>query len=151
MRPVYATVYLSSQNYYLVQHKHGIKALVSALQDEASQGVEEANVSAANELERVFNQKDFLRMQVIGQFNLGFIIARLGQDLFIIDQHASDEKYNFERLGATTTLNRQPLLHPQVSKLERQHSSIAKSGHDTPGVYFISVENVLHYYHITPK
>ena len=39
------------------------------------------------------------------------------QDLFIIDQHASDEKYNFERLAASTTLNRQPLLHPEVLDL----------------------------------
>lgn len=87
------------------------------MQDQNSQEVEEANKTAATELARVFNQADFLRMQVIGQFNLGFIIARLGQDLFIVDQHASDEKYNFERLGATTTLNRQPLLHPQVITL----------------------------------
>lgn len=36
--------------------------------------------------------------QIVGQFNLGFIVARLGPDLFIIDQHAADEKYNFERL-----------------------------------------------------
>ena len=34
----------------------------------------------------------------VGQFNLGFIVARLGSHLFIIDQHASDEKRNFERL-----------------------------------------------------
>lgn len=39
-----------------------------------------------------------LSMQVIGQFNLGFIVCRLGEDLYIIDQHAADEKYNFERL-----------------------------------------------------
>jgi MutL C terminal dimerisation domain len=37
-------------------------------------------------------------MQVIGQFNLGFIVCRLGGDLYVIDQHAADEKYNFERL-----------------------------------------------------
>ncbi len=36
--------------------------------------------------------------QVIGQFNLGFILARLGQDVFIIDQHAADEKRTFEKL-----------------------------------------------------
>jgi len=35
------------------------------------------------------------------QFNLGFIIARIGADVFILDQHASDEKYNFERLQAS--------------------------------------------------
>ena len=51
-------------------------------------------------------------MDELGQFNLGFIIARLGHDLFIVDQHASDEKYNFERLQATIVLNRQPLLRP---------------------------------------
>ncbi|EFJ13647.1 hypothetical protein SELMODRAFT_121896 [Selaginella moellendorffii] len=50
--------------------------------------------------------------KIIGQFNLGFIIARLDSDLFIIDQHASDEKYNFERLSKSTVLNRQPLLRP---------------------------------------
>lgn len=54
------------------------------------------------------------RMEVVGQFNLGFIIARLGRDLFIVDQHASDEKFNFERLQAGTTLNRQPLLQPRA-------------------------------------
>lgn len=32
-------------------------------------------------------------MHIIGQFNLGFIIARLDRDLYILDQHACDEKY----------------------------------------------------------
>lgn len=41
------------------------------------------------ELDRVFDKLDFSRMDILGQFNLGFIIARLGRDLFIIDQHAS--------------------------------------------------------------
>ena len=54
------------------------------------------------------------RMDVIGQFNLGFIIARLGNDCFIVDQHASDEKHNFERLQRCTVLNKQPMLRPQV-------------------------------------
>ncbi|CAN4091435.1 unnamed protein product [Withania somnifera] len=43
--------------------------------------------------------------EVIGQFNLGFIIGRLDQDLFIVDQHAADEKYNFERLPLTMELS----------------------------------------------
>ena len=51
-------------------------------------------------------------MHVIGQFNLGFILARLGNNLFIIDQHAADEKYNFERLQQITRLNKQPMLQP---------------------------------------
>lgn len=32
-------------------------------------------------------------MKVVGQFNLGFIIAELDGDLFVMDQHACDEKY----------------------------------------------------------
>jgi DNA mismatch repair protein PMS2 len=32
-------------------------------------------------------------MQIIGQFNLGFMIARYKGDIFILDQHACDEKY----------------------------------------------------------
>ena len=38
-----------------------------------------------------------MKMKVIGQFNKGFIIAQLDDDLFIVDQHASDEKFNFEK------------------------------------------------------
>ena len=37
--------------------------------------------------------QDFQLMNVLGQFNLGFIIAELRGDLFILDQHACDEKF----------------------------------------------------------
>jgi DNA mismatch repair protein PMS2 len=72
-------------------------------------------------------KSDFDRMRIIGQFNLGFILAvrphssttnsgsgslRSTSDLFIIDQHASDEKYNFERLADSTTLVPQRLVRP---------------------------------------
>ncbi|RAR13376.1 dna mismatch repair protein pms1 [Stemphylium lycopersici] len=67
---------------------------------------------------------DFNEMRIIGQFNLGFIIAvrpptstSPTSDLFIIDQHASDEKYNFERFTATTTLVSQRLVHPHPLEL----------------------------------
>jgi DNA mismatch repair protein PMS2 len=46
--------------------------------------------------DRKIDKADFSRMEVIGQFNKGFIIARLADDLYIIDQHASDEKCKFE-------------------------------------------------------
>ena len=72
-----------------------------------------SGTSAEDELERIFQKASFCDMHICGQFNLGFILARLGRDLFIIDQHASDEKFNFERLTRTTQLNRQPLLAPQ--------------------------------------
>ena len=41
---------------------------------------------------QVIDKADFQRMEVLGQFNMGFIIARLGDDLYILDQHACDEK-----------------------------------------------------------
>ena len=44
------------------------------------------------------------------KFNLGFIIAQLGDDLFIVDQHATDEKYNYEMLQANTVIQSQTLI-----------------------------------------
>jgi DNA mismatch repair protein PMS2 len=96
-----------------------------------------ADEVVAKALSRVISKDDFspTGMQVIGQFNLGFIIARLNHasslslrssqpsqasiedrrasvadDLFIIDQHAADEKYNFETLQQTTRIQCQSLL-----------------------------------------
>ena len=77
---------------------------------------------AAAALSRVIDKEDFKTMIPIGQFNKGFIIARrrrssggLNQpsvmdDLFIVDQHASDEKYNFETLQQTTRVESQRLI-----------------------------------------
>ncbi|KAF3918579.1 hypothetical protein AA313_de0201000 [Arthrobotrys entomopaga] len=69
-------------------------------------------------------KSDFGKMRIAGQFNLGFILAtRLSEkgndtnDLFIIDQHASDEKYNFERLQAETVVQNQPLVIPKMLEL----------------------------------
>ena len=44
------------------------------------------NSNAEKELERHLTTESFVCMKPIGQFNLGFIIARLNNDLFIIDQ-----------------------------------------------------------------
>ncbi|KAF1937369.1 DNA mismatch repair protein MutL [Clathrospora elynae] len=102
--------------------------------DTSSAEVEEATVLPMNTLlnkedpeERLtltVTKPDFNEMRIIGQFNLGFIIAvrpptstSPTSDLFIIDQHASDEKYNFERLSATTTLVSQRLVHPHPLEL----------------------------------
>lgn len=91
-------------------------------------------------LSRVIQKEDFERMEILGQFNLGFIIVRSRRsaasldssggvepsdemeidgrngtteeidDLFIVDQHAADEKYNFETLQQTTRIESQKLL-----------------------------------------
>jgi len=47
---------------------------------------------------RSISKSDFSLMSdsIIGQFNLGFIICKLNSDLWIIDQHAADEKYKYE-------------------------------------------------------
>ena len=55
--------------------------------DPLGPALHEGDVAANRELERVFRKDDFSRMRVVGQFNLGFILAALGDDLFIVDQH----------------------------------------------------------------
>ncbi|XP_073722913.1 mismatch repair endonuclease PMS2 [Misgurnus anguillicaudatus] len=71
------------------------------------------NQSAEDELKKEISKDMFKEMKVIGQFNLGFIITKLKSDLFIIDQHATDEKYNFEMLQQNTVLKGQRLIVPQ--------------------------------------
>lgn len=70
------------------------------------------DAKCVEELTKVLTKQKLGELEVVGQFNLGFIIARDGPDLFIVDQHASDEIYNFESLQKTTSLNIQPLLAP---------------------------------------
>jgi DNA mismatch repair protein PMS2 len=72
---------------------------------------------ATTALARVIDKQDFDSMDVVGQFNLGFIIVRRRKstgnqmdDLFIVDQHAADEKYNFEMLQETTKIESQKLF-----------------------------------------
>jgi DNA mismatch repair protein PMS2 len=59
----------------------------------------------------------FREMEVIGQFNLGFILAIRDDNLWILDQHACDEKYNFERLCANTVIQEQRLIAPMPLEL----------------------------------
>ncbi|KAI0742215.1 hypothetical protein C8Q80DRAFT_1220949 [Daedaleopsis nitida] len=92
---------------------------------------------AAQALSRVIDKADFASMDVVGQFNLGFIIVRRRtptnatdesaamDDLFIVDQHAADEKYNFETLQRTTKIDSQKLLHPQILELTAADELVA--------------------------
>lgn len=82
------------------------------------------NTQAENKLSLTVTKADFDRMRIIGQFNLGFILAMrpASQDqdqdeLFIIDQHAADEKYNYERFSRTITLQSQRLVQPKTLDL----------------------------------
>ncbi|CAO3632457.1 unnamed protein product [Cunninghamella echinulata] len=76
------------------------------------------NEIATKALSRVINKNDFSKIEVLGQFNNGFIIGLLdNDDIFIIDQHAADEKYNFETLQKSTRIKGQQLFKPQNLEL----------------------------------
>ncbi len=84
----------------------------------------DSDAECTRELERVFRKSFFAQMQIVGQFNLGFIIARLGKDVFIVDQHATDEKFNYERLAASTVLQTQALIAPLRLELTPQEEDV---------------------------
>jgi DNA mismatch repair protein PMS2 len=87
------------------------KASISPVSSQFADGVD----AKEDELLATFQKDYFNQLEVIGQFNNGFIIARFGaSDLFIIDQHASNEIYNFENLQKTTIIRPQKLLCPMV-------------------------------------
>ncbi|EPQ28458.1 uncharacterized protein PFL1_03761 [Pseudozyma flocculosa PF-1] len=108
-------------------------------------------VSAEASLNRVIHKSDFASMEVIGQFNLGFIIARrrlpqpMGDaavsestptaagmdDLFIVDQHASDEKFNFETLQLETRVQSQRLILPRPLELSASDELVASEHIET--------------------
>ncbi|OTB03310.1 hypothetical protein M426DRAFT_12669 [Hypoxylon sp. CI-4A] len=87
---------------------------------------------AEEKLSLTISKSDFGKMRIIGQFNLGFILAirpaktdlndtqeaaNRDDEMFIIDQHATDEKYNFERLQANTVVQSQRLVQPKALEL----------------------------------
>ncbi|KAI0272033.1 hypothetical protein BGY98DRAFT_1003906 [Russula aff. rugulosa BPL654] len=123
----------------VVQHKTSSQpqppqpATRSSDLESADLGVDDEKATAT--LARVLSKVDFGLMEVVGQFNRGFIVARLSKigeegldasdDLFIVDQHAADEKYNFETLQATTRLESQRLFTPRVLELTAADELVA--------------------------
>jgi DNA mismatch repair ATPase MutL len=77
--------------------------LVAFSPDEDVSGVE-------YELTQHLHKRQFAEMTVVGQFNKGFIIALLDKHLFIIDQHASDEKYMYEMYTRNSIVQAQKLF-----------------------------------------
>uniref|UniRef100_A0A8C0SIQ6 Mismatch repair endonuclease PMS2 n=1 Tax=Canis lupus familiaris TaxID=9615 RepID=A0A8C0SIQ6_CANLF len=82
------------------------------------------NQAAEDELRKEISKTMFAEMEIIGQFNLGFIITKLKADIFIVDQHATDEKYNFEMLQQHTVLQGQRLIAPQTLNLTAVNEAI---------------------------
>ncbi|MES1904673.1 MAG: ATP-binding mismatch repair protein [Paramarteilia canceri] len=50
------------------------------------------------------------KMQIVGQFNRGFIIARNGLHFYIIDQHGADERFNFDHFLSQEKYDNQKLV-----------------------------------------
>uniref|UniRef100_H2QU63 PMS2 postmeiotic segregation increased 2 n=1 Tax=Pan troglodytes TaxID=9598 RepID=H2QU63_PANTR len=82
------------------------------------------NQAAEDELRKEISKTMFAEMEIIGQFNLGFIITKLNEDIFIVDQHATDEKYNFEMLQQHTVLQGQRLIAPQTLNLTAVNEAV---------------------------
>lgn len=117
----------------LVQIKSQAEAVTAALlSSELHQPCQHSTVvkdeldstQAENKLALTVTKADFKRMRIVGQFNLGFILAirppsddQDQDELFIIDQHAADEKYNYERFSRTLTLESQRLVQPKLLEL----------------------------------
>jgi DNA mismatch repair protein PMS2 len=113
----------------------------------AGLAVEDAEAEAA--LSRIFAQGDFATMTVCGQFNLGcvahailplchadplarsFIVARgkgaKHDDLWILDQHASDEKRNFEERTSRLRYVRANVMSPSLQCSRRPSSRASGS------------------------
>ncbi|KZV71466.1 DNA mismatch repair protein MutL [Peniophora sp. CONT] len=102
---------------------------VDDLQQDAAGLANTDDKAAVEALARVLSKDDFACMEVTGQFNKGFIIGRRRtdtlDDLFIIDQHAADEKYNFERLQQTTKIESQRLIEPEALELPAADALVA--------------------------
>jgi DNA mismatch repair protein PMS2 len=72
------------------------------------------------------SKSDFARMRIIGQFNLGFILVELDGHLLIVDQHASDEIFNFHRYCDSMEIRTQRLLRPVKLEIDCADAEIIR-------------------------
>ncbi|OAX82080.1 hypothetical protein ACJ72_03566 [Emergomyces africanus] len=122
---------IQAQMRLLEEELHNMNHISLTSESEATEEPDDLE-STETRLSLSVSKEDFAKMRIIGQFNLGFIIATRPQgdptnpttlqghkhdELFIIDQHASDEKYNFERLQAETIVQNQRLVKPKTLDL----------------------------------
>ncbi|KAL5967064.1 Mismatch repair endonuclease PMS2, partial [Taenia solium] len=100
--------------------------------------------AAQSELTSIFRKEWFRDMRVIGQFNKGFIVCQHEEDLFIVDQHASDEKHRFEHLCTNHQFTSQPLVVPQQIVLNAVQEHLLEENMDVfseSGFVFSTDEN----------
>ncbi|RHW70622.1 mismatch repair protein PMS1 [Trypanosoma brucei equiperdum] len=105
------------------------------------------------ELTLYLGKESFKNMVVHGQFNHGFIVTSLDDNIFVIDQHAADEKGNYEHLMSHYVARPQPLFSPVPVSMEpqavdlavdhaeelRQHGFIVQRSDDTNKLLVLSV------------
>ncbi|KAI5999253.1 MutL C terminal dimerization domain-containing protein [Pisolithus albus] len=125
-----------------IRFQNGIAPRNDAVVEHANLASAASDEVASAALSRIISKGDFMHMNVVGQFNLGFIIVRkrtprvdvvgkeepeLGfeDDLFVVDQHAADEKWNFESLQETTVIDSQRLFRPQPLNLTAADELVA--------------------------
>nr|CCC93204.1 mismatch repair protein [Trypanosoma congolense IL3000] len=82
------------------------------------------------ELKLHLDKCSFKDMVVHGQFNHGFIVTSLGDNIFVIDQHAADEKFNYENLMSRYVAKPQPLISPVAVPMEPQTVDLAIDNSD---------------------
>lgn len=100
----------------LVMDTWQAKSDAQAKKDQKNSGGVHASIHDLTQALEI-KKSDFQQMQVVGQFNLGFIVVvHLGK-LFIVDQHALDEIYNYEKLMRTLVLRAQPLVVARTLEL----------------------------------
>jgi DNA mismatch repair protein PMS2 len=90
---------------------------------------------------------DLESLEIIGQFNLGFILARSEDgNLWILDQHACDERSNFEKLSNETIFHEQKLIAPMRMELSPLQESTIQNNieiFEANGFRFLYDENTL--------
>ena len=113
-----------------INHFHPEATINSNVEPTVKEDQDATDTTAEQRLSLTVSKGDFAGMHIVGQFNLGFILAvrersndedhpgaPQSDELFIIDQHASDEKFNFERLQAETVVSNQRLVRPLLLDL----------------------------------
>ncbi|KAG6020284.1 hypothetical protein E4U40_006226 [Claviceps sp. LM458 group G5] len=117
-------IYATDDEIALLSHSWGQDYARNFAHDPGTCLTEFGASDAESKLSLMISKNDFAKMRVVGQFNLGFIIALRPRstsilndsqdELLIVDQHASDEKFNFEKLQANTVVQSQRLVHPKT-------------------------------------
>jgi DNA mismatch repair protein MutL len=102
------------------QDEYHSRNLEIAVRDSSNDGLELLADVVLSEIPFSFCKELFLNMEIIGQFNNGFIITRLlsgNPQLFLVDQHAAHEKYLFEGYYRSMRVDVQTLIAPKCLSL----------------------------------